>query len=126
MGGGGAPRFEDSTDMERQNMDIKRNIEAIGINNKASLKKDKFGDKRVKHPFLITREDIDAVVEDNIIVESNLLRLIRPGEKRRYEDRSLIPHKRVARGWNLQYAVVPQQYLIPQKYYYYRVKKNGR
>lgn len=86
----------------------------------------------VKHPLLITKEDPqDAIVEDNIIVESNVLRLIRPSAKRneipkvkRYDDISLVPHKRVTRGWNLQYVVVPQQYQYykkrkPVKYYPY-------
>ncbi|XP_077286960.1 uncharacterized protein LOC143911790 [Arctopsyche grandis] len=83
--------------------------------------------KFVKHPILITKEDVDpqnAIVEDNVIVESNILRLIRPSAKKneiprikRYED---LPHKRVTRGWNLQYVVVPQQY------YYYKKKKPVR
>jgi hypothetical protein len=67
-----------------------------------------------KHPLLITKDD-DHIVEDNIIVESNILRLIRPKSDvlRTKRDPSQIPHKRVARGWNLQYVVVPQQYYLP-------------
>lgn len=79
--------------------------------------KRKHADQRTKHPFIITKEDLDnqeSVVEDNIIVESGVLHLNRQTKRVNNE---LLRARRVRRGWNLQNVIVPDEPL------YQRVRK---
>lgn len=79
--------------------------------------KRKHADQRTKHPFIITKDDLDnqeSVVEDNIIVESGVLHLNRQTKRVNNE---LLRARRVRRGWNLQNVIVPDEPL------YQRVRK---
>lgn len=92
-------------DIAARNINLRRTVD--------SPPKREISDKRnrYKHPLLITKDDLDAIVEDNVIVESNVLQLRRPYPK----DGPYTPKKRVARGWNLQHVIVPNYpYWDPQ------------